>query len=46
MIQGLWVFSQRYVKDPESRGPGLVMSFFSNIALVIGAIIGIGLSLM
>lgn len=45
-IVGRAVFSQRYVADPSSRGVGVVMSFFSNIALVLGAIIGLALKMM
>lgn len=44
-VIGRQIYSHLYIKDPESRGPGLVLSFFSNIALVLGGLIGLGLSL-
>ena len=45
-IVGRQVYSHLYIKDPASRGPGMILSFFSNIALVVGSLIGIGLKLM
>ena len=44
-VIGRQIYSHLYVKDPASRGPGMIMSFFANIALVIGSLIGIGISL-
>ena len=45
-IVGRQVYSHLYIKNPESRGPGVILSLFSNIALVIGGLIGIVISLM
>jgi glutathione S-transferase len=45
-VIGRQIYSHLYVKDPASRGPGMIMSFFANIALVIGSLIGIGISLL
>ncbi len=45
-IIGRQLYCHLYQKDPSSRGPGFVLSFFSNVALVIGSLIGIGLSLV
>ena len=45
-VIGRQVYSYLYTKDPASRGPGMVLSFFSNIALVVGALIGIGMRLV
>ncbi len=44
-IIGRQVYYHLYIKNPESRGPGMVLSFFSNIALVLGGLIGLGLSM-
>ncbi len=44
-IVGRQVYSHLYTKDPASRGPGVILSFFSNIALVVGSLIGIIVSL-
>ena len=44
-IIGRQIYSHLYIKDPKSRGPGVILSFFSNIALVVGSLIGIGVSL-
>ena len=43
---GRQLYSHLYVKDPASRGPGMILTFFSNIALVLGSLIGLGLSMM
>ena len=44
-ILGRQIYSGLYLKDPASRGPGMALSFFSNIGLVIAGLIGIGLQL-
>lgn len=44
-LVGRQLYSYQYITDPKSRGPGMVLTFFSNIALVLGALIGLGLSL-
>ena len=45
-IVGRQVYSHFYLIDPEKRAPGVILSFFSNIALVVGSLIGIGIKLM
>ena len=45
-VIGRQVYSHLYVKNPASRGPGMILSFFSNIALVVGALVGILLQSM
>ena len=45
-LLGRQLYSHQYVTDPKSRGPGMVMTFFSNIALVLGSLIGLAVSMM
>ena len=45
-IVGRHIYSRLYLQSPENRGPGMVLSFFTNIALVIGGLIGIALKLL
>lgn len=40
-IIGRFVYSQGYTSDAKKRGPGMIISFLPNIALVIGTIIGV-----
>lgn len=42
---GRQLYSHQYIADPKSRAPGMILTFFSNIALVLGALIGLGLSM-
>ena len=42
---GRQLYSHQYIADPQSRVSGMVMTFFSNIAMVLGALIGLGLSM-
>lgn len=44
-VIGRQMYSHLYLKNPDSRGPGMILSFFSNIALVLGGLIGLGLSM-
>jgi glutathione S-transferase len=44
-IIGRQIYSHLYVKEPSTRGLGMVLSFFSNIALVIGSLIGLLMSM-
>jgi glutathione S-transferase len=44
-IVGRQVYSQLYIKNPESRAPGMVLSFFSNIGMVLATLIGIGINM-
>ena len=45
-IVGRHIYSRLYLESPENRGPGMVLSFFTNIALVIGGLIGVSLKLV
>jgi glutathione S-transferase len=45
-VVGRQVYSHLYIKNPDSRGPGMVLSFFSNIALVLATLIGIGIDMI
>jgi glutathione S-transferase len=38
---GRQLYSIEYIKDPDSRTPGMALSLLSNAALVIGALIGL-----
>jgi glutathione S-transferase len=44
-LVGRQLYSLQYIADPKSRVAGMVMTIFSNIALVVGALIGLGLSM-
>jgi glutathione S-transferase len=44
-LVGRQIFSHFYITNPDKRAPGMVMSLFSNVALVIGSLIGVGLQL-
>ena len=45
-VIGRALYARQYVADPSSRGPGMMMSFIPNLVLVLGAMIGAGLSLL
>jgi uncharacterized membrane protein YecN with MAPEG domain len=45
-IIGRHVYSRLYLEGPEHRGPGMVLSMFTNIVLVVGSLIGVGLKLL
>lgn len=38
---GRQLYSFEYVKNPDSRTPGMALSLLSNVVLVIGALIGL-----
>jgi len=38
---GRQLYSFEYVKDPDSRTPGMALSLLSNAVLVVGALIGL-----
>ncbi len=40
-VAGRQLYSHLYIKNPASRGPGMILSFFSNIALVLGSLIAL-----
>ena len=40
-LVGRFLYGVTYLSDPRKRGPGMVISFFSNIALVILALGGL-----
>jgi len=42
---GRQIYSHLYFTNSEKRGPGMVLTFFSNIALVVGSLIGLAISL-
>jgi hypothetical protein len=44
-VLGRQIYPGLYLKDPASRSPGMVLSFFSKIGLVIAGLTGIGLQL-
>ena len=45
VITGRFIYFNAYVKDPENRTTGFLMTFGSNVVLVLGSIIGAALSL-
>ena len=45
-LLGRQLYSYLYVKDPKSRTPGFLLTFFSNMILVIGTLIAIVLTLV
>ena len=45
-IVGRQIYYWMYVKNPEKRAAGMALSFFSNLALVIGSIIALALHLI
>ena len=44
-LVGRQVYAYLYVKEPKSRAPGFLLTFFANMVLVFGSLIGIGLQL-
>jgi len=44
-LVGRQAYSYLYVKAPDSRGAGFLLTFLANMVLVIGSLIGIGLKL-
>jgi uncharacterized MAPEG superfamily protein len=44
-IIGRALYSHLYIKDPTSRPVGVALSLFSSLALALGGLIGVGLSL-
>ena len=45
-IVGRHLYSRLYLQSPDNRGPGMVLSFLSNIVLVLGSLIGVSLQLI
>ncbi len=43
-IVGRQIYSIAYIKKPESRGLGMVLSFFSSIGMLIASLISIGIN--
>ena len=43
---GRALYARQYISDPASRGPGMMLSFLPNLVLIVGAVIGAGLSLL
>jgi glutathione S-transferase len=44
-ILGRQLYAHEYIKDPDSRVPGMALSALSSIALILGGFIGIVLKL-
>ena len=44
-IVGRIIYAVLYMRSPEKRYPGLMIAFFAQIILLIGALIGIGILL-
>jgi len=44
-IAGRQLYSMEYIKNPASRTPGMALSLLSNVALLLGALIGLLLSM-
>ena len=42
---GRHLYSRLYLQSPENRGPGMVLSFLSNILLVLCSLVGVSLKL-
>ena len=40
-IIGRQLYSMEYIKNPASRTPGMLLSLLSNVALLLGALIGL-----
>jgi glutathione S-transferase len=38
---GRVLYSAEYLKDPKTRTPGMVLTLFANVALVLGALFGL-----
>ncbi|HET6593586.1 MAG TPA: MAPEG family protein [Xanthomonadales bacterium] len=45
-LAGRQLYSHEYVSNPQSRGPGMGMTFLANAVLVVGALAGILLKLV
>ena len=45
-IAGRGLYYHAYRADPATRGPGMLLSFFSNLALVLGAVFGVSAALL
>jgi len=45
-LVGRQLYSWEYIKDPESRTPGMALSLLCNVALLLGALIGLGIKLL
>lgn len=39
-LVGRSLYFRTYVKDPGTRGPGMMLTFLANLTLVIGGLIG------
>jgi len=44
-LLGRFLYSREYLTDPDSRTPGMAMTLLANVSLLIGGLIGVGMSL-
>ncbi len=42
-LVGRQLYSHLYIKDPKSRTPGFLLTFFANMILIFGTLIGIAM---
>lgn len=42
---GRVLYARGYVQDPDRRGPGFVIGVLATLALILGALVGVGLKL-
>ncbi len=45
-LLGRGMYARSYARDPGDRGPGFALTILANIALVLGTLIGVTLSLL
>ncbi len=44
-ILGRFMYSAAYVKDPKTRGPGMMVTALANLALLLGGLVGVLLAI-
>ena len=45
-IVGRFLYAAAYVKDPKTRGPGMIVTFATNGVLVLAALVGLIMGMM
>ncbi len=40
-IAGRFLYSAQYLKDPKTRGPGMMLTMLANAVLILGALFGL-----